>query len=205
MTNKNPNSWRDYNTAGAKNGPRPRLFKTLDRFFATRQGVALDLGCGGGRDTRELLTRGWRVDSVDDDEDAIELTLKMKTDFENLIVTKSSFENIELKQGYYDLINASYSLPFCHPKAFPSFWQKVKKSLKPDGLISCEFFGINDSWAMHPTHGTSMTFLDKATIENISKDLRLEFLKEEQYEGTSFSGALKNWHVFIYIASKATD
>lgn len=73
--------WKAYNSAGSSSPARPRLVNTLNKFFTSTPGRALDIGCGGGRDTRELLARGWTVDAIDDDDSAIELTSKLKEEW----------------------------------------------------------------------------------------------------------------------------
>ncbi len=61
--------WAAYyrNTEGRP--PRPTLLFALDRFAAP--GFAVDLGCGEGRDTIELLRRGWSVQAIDSEPTAI--------------------------------------------------------------------------------------------------------------------------------------
>ncbi len=58
---------RYYDATGDE--PRETLLDALERF--TAPGVAVDLGCGTGRDTVELLRRGWKVVAVDSEEEAI--------------------------------------------------------------------------------------------------------------------------------------
>ncbi len=54
--------WVKYYTATEGRPPRPTLLAALDRFAAEGIcGIAVDLGCGDGRDAIELLRRGWRV------------------------------------------------------------------------------------------------------------------------------------------------
>jgi len=69
--------WPDYYAATVD---RPAWGTTIDAAerFAAQVGpeapplLAVDLGCGAGRDTRELLRRGWRVLAVDAEAAAIE-------------------------------------------------------------------------------------------------------------------------------------
>ncbi|MDP8911225.1 MAG: class I SAM-dependent methyltransferase, partial [Actinomycetota bacterium] len=65
--------WSRY-YAAAGDAPRSTLLDALDRFAAEGKeaGLAVDLGCGAGRDTAELLRRGWRVVAVDGEPEAIE-------------------------------------------------------------------------------------------------------------------------------------
>src|SRR6266540_4136628 len=64
---------RYYDAAGEQ--PRETLLFALERFDAeagaTARGLfAVDLGCGTGRDSAELLRRGWRVLAIDAEAEA---------------------------------------------------------------------------------------------------------------------------------------
>jgi len=61
---------RYYDATGEE--PRETLLLALEKFDAeNRSGLAVDLGCGAGRDTAELLRRGWSVLAIDGEEEAI--------------------------------------------------------------------------------------------------------------------------------------
>ena len=113
--------WTEYyrNTEGRP--PRPTLLFALDRFAAP--GFALDLGCGEGRDTAELLRRGWRVLGIDAEPSAIAgLTARPDLPTGDLRTQVARFEDAELPPA--DLINASFSLFFCAAGAFDPLWGK---------------------------------------------------------------------------------
>ena len=59
--------WPAYYDAVADQPPHSTLVDAATRFQSegSRERSAVDLGCGSGRDTLELLRRGWRVLSID--------------------------------------------------------------------------------------------------------------------------------------------
>jgi trans-aconitate methyltransferase len=67
--------WLAYYQAVAGRPPRNTLLTALNYFEAEAPvdspRVAVDLGCGDGRDTVELLRRGWQVLAIDGEAQAI--------------------------------------------------------------------------------------------------------------------------------------
>lgn len=195
-------SWSLYNASGAEKPARPRLIETLNRFFPHSKGHALDLGCGGGRDSRELLSRGWTVDAVDSDVDAMALTSMLHKNFSGLNVRQKNFESLELQENRYDLINASFSLPFCRPEKFSVFWAQLRRSLKPGGALSGELFGLNDEWRFSPRSGLQLTFHSQADIFNLCSGLVIHELREEEFDGPTFERPHKHWHIWTCFVRK---
>ncbi|BAT54920.1 Methyltransferase type 12 [Nostoc sp. NIES-3756] len=67
-------NWSAYYKAVEGRPPRETLLKALarlDTFPTDAPRFAVDLGCGDGRDTVELLRRGWRVLGIDGAQEAI--------------------------------------------------------------------------------------------------------------------------------------
>lgn len=100
--------------AAAGTDPRETLLDALARFEAEKRapGKAVDLGCGTGRDTLELLRRGWRVVAIDSQPEAIE---RLRTHPEavaavdRLETVCAPFEDAEWPAA--DLVNSSFALP----------------------------------------------------------------------------------------------
>ena len=78
-----PRDWAAYYDKTGARAPCETLLFALDRFDAeplielgagpvSERRFAVDLGCGSGRDTIELLRRGWRVLAIDGEPAAIE-------------------------------------------------------------------------------------------------------------------------------------
>lgn len=194
--------WHNYNMAGANQAARPRLSLTLDKFFPDLTGLALDLGSGSGRDTKELLRRGWRVDAQDSDPTALRFLEELRSLYSSkLEIIPNPFEGLSLPGNHYHLVNASFSLPFCSPKHFSELWKTILDTLKPGGILSCELFGVNDDWCK----GEGAQKLSFHTLEQVKEllmPLEILELKELEKDSPSFSQENKHWHQFICIARK---
>jgi trans-aconitate methyltransferase len=72
-------NWETYYQAVEGRPPHETLLKALSIFDAEplldRPRFAVDLGCGDGRDTVELLRRGWRVLAIDKEQNAFDRLL----------------------------------------------------------------------------------------------------------------------------------
>lgn len=186
--------WKKYNEGKSSAAPRPRLMKTLDQYFDNKVGFALDLGCGSGRDSAELLKRGWRVDALDSDLPTLEAARDFfQNDLKNLSFIHADFSDLSLADEKYDLVNASYSLPFCPPPKFHKMWKEIFQSLKVGGILSCELFGIYDTWNDQSLAPKERSFFTREEVEGLFSPYKLEFLKEEEFDGPTFSLKEKHW------------
>lgn len=128
------------------------------------RGVAVDLGCGEGTDTAELLRAGWRVVAVDASEDGIGRTFARAESLglsAALDTRRVPFEALD-DLPPADLVYAAVSLPFCPPGHFEGLWQLVRNTVAArNGWIAAQFFGPNDSWADNP----ALTFHNREEVE----------------------------------------
>jgi len=194
--------WSLYYQAVVGRPPRDTLLAALERFDAEDSGIqprfAVDLGCGEGRDTVELLRRGWRVLGIDGNSEAIANLLNRPDIHQERLETQiTRFEELVLPD-YVDLINASFSLPFCPPKHFPSLWDKIVASLNSGGRFCGQLFGDRDSWAIH----TSMNHHTRQQVDVLLQPFELEFFEEEEHPGKTALGEEKHWHIFQIVARK---
>lgn len=193
--------WNAYYNAVEGRPPRETLLKALDAFEAEATGserFAVDLGCGDGRDTVELLKRGWRVLGIDAEPKALE-RLRQRTDCElSLLETQlNRFEAATLPANV-DLINSSFALPFCPPADFPRFWSEIVAALKPGGRFSGQLFGDQDSWASDGR----ITHLTREQVEQFLQPFEVESFEEENHPGKTALGESKHWHLFHIVARK---
>jgi SAM-dependent methyltransferase len=197
------NCWENFYQKTNANPPHELLINLLGYFpqgSIPAQLRAIDLGCGAGSDTVELLKRGWNVLAIDAEPAAIKhLRIKVPVEYETRLHTQvASFDSVELSPA--DLVYASYSLPFCAPDRFDQLWNNILNAIKPGGRFAGQFFGVKDSWANDP----EMNFHTEAQVRGRFANLEIEYFLEEDKDGDAVSGP-KHWHVFHIIARKKQD
>lgn len=193
-----PARWTAYYDAVAGGPARDTLLAAADAFATEgRTGEAVDLGCGSGRDTFELLRRGWRVLAIDADEDGIRRVREAAGDDPRLETRVARLEDAEW--GAWDLVNASYALFFLAPEPFARTWQRIRASLRPGGRFSGQLLGDRDTWAADP----KMTHHSRDDLIRLLDGLEVERLDEdENLNGQTATGVPKHWHVFHVVARK---
>jgi SAM-dependent methyltransferase len=189
--------WAAFYDAVAKRPPHETVVGALDRFGAP--GFAVDLGCGDGRDTVEMLRRGWRVLAIDAEREAIARLRRRTEDAPELETLVAPFHEAEWPHA--DLVNAGFALPFCPPAQFDGVWRRIVASLRPGGRFSGQLFGDLDEWV-----GTrNLTFHTREQALDLLRGLELERFDEEEADGRTALGEPKHWHVFHIIARHPAD
>lgn len=197
-------SFSAYHAATRDGGPRKTLVAALD---AAARGAdapfasdALDLGCGTGRDTAELLRRGWRVLAVDAEAEAI-AALRARPEAasagDRLATQVARFEAIALPRC--DLVNGSFALPLCGPGEFPALWRRIRDALSPGGRVACQLFGPRDSFARRADPPAIHT---RADVDALLAGMAVEMLDEEETDSITPRGTTKHWHIFHIVARK---
>jgi SAM-dependent methyltransferase len=193
--------WREYYDAMKGLPARETLVFALERFAAERMSPdarAVDVGCGEGRDAAEMLRRGWRVFAFDGQPEAIHRLLS-RPDLPPdapLEARVMSFEEVDWPP--VNLVNASFSLPFCPPEAFPTLWGRMVASLLPGGRFAGQLFGNRDGWAGEK----GMTHHTRVEVERLLAPFAVEHFVEDEHEGTTANGTPKRWHLFHIVARK---
>lgn len=187
--------WKNYYEKHKVRKVRPQLVKAVS--FCKEKINALDLGAGTLVESVYLLEQGFNVTAIDSSPETKKFAEGLDSDKFELIITQ--FNDFDLKENNYDLVNAQYALPFHGPVGFLDFINKIIKSLKKDGLFVGQFFGIKDSWN---TKESILVFHTKEDVLEMLNGLEtIEFIEEEK-DGPSASGVQKHWHVFHFIAKK---
>lgn len=194
--------WSSYYKNKSNLIPRDTLLKTLNFFDKEKKGevrhIANDVGCGHGADTLELLKRGWHVNAFDSETEGL-LLLKQSVSaglMNRLTLINQKFECIELPEC--NLLNASYSLPFCQPDHFNQLWNEIQRCIKPEGRFSGNFFGEKDEWSANK----KMSFHSRKKVDKLFCDFIIEYFDERDEDGATADGTPKHWHVFSVIAKK---
>ncbi len=97
-----------------------------------------------------------------------------------------------------DLVNASWSLPFCPPEVFDIVWERIVASVRPGGRFSGQLFGERDEWATEE----DMTFKTREEAEALLAGFELERFDELEEDGKTALGNPKHWHVFNIVARR---
>ncbi|MDA1098552.1 MAG: class I SAM-dependent methyltransferase [Proteobacteria bacterium] len=198
-TNK-AEGWRDYYQRTGRRQPRETVLDALARFEReNRVGQAVDLGCGGGCDTIEILRRGWPVLAIDAQATAMEALLARPelVEFGRRPETQvARFE--EACWPAADLVNSSFALPLCPKADFLIVWRRIHDSLTPGGRFSGQLFGDRDDWANDP----SISHFSLREVEDLLKAFDVEMFREEEAVSTTPRGKAKHWHIYHIVARK---
>ena len=195
-----PGAWSDYYDKTGRRPPRETLMRALDAFAREPGGPrrAVDLGCGGGRDIAEMLRRGWTVLAIDAEATAIEqLTARDDLPSTGRLETRiGRFEDLDWPAA--ELVNSSFALPLCPPRAFPALWSRIVGSLGPGGRFAGQLYGDRDEWFGDP----SITFHSAREVDVLLRGFEVEYLREEEDDSVTPRGRPKHWHIFHIVARK---
>lgn len=191
-----PADWTAYYDRNTTSPPEPTLLTALDAF--ARPGFAVDLGCGQGRDTRELLRRGWHVLAIDADADGISrLRSTHAADLGvRLDARHGRFEEQTWPQA--DLVNASLTLGWCTHGEFTALWRRIDESLPPGGRFAGQFHGTEDRGGGFPT----TTRLSRDDIATLFQSWKIESWTEEEVDAMTPFGIPKHRHLHHIVAMK---
>jgi tellurite methyltransferase len=201
--------WDEYHQRTVAHPPRPLLLSALRHIQAAPEPCtlqAVELGCGSGHDTRELLRQGWEVYAIDQSSAAINLLQASVSDGESVRLgtrAQSFEETVYLPRA--SLVYASLSLPFCRAETFPVLWQAILSSLAVRGWFAADFFGTNDDWVKagqvegYPVNGHS-----REELQRLLAGFSVLQWDERQEHAPSSLNQSKFWHVHSIVAQRNT-
>jgi SAM-dependent methyltransferase len=205
---KNPtdistDSWAAYYNRASTWGPSAPLLRAIDEF--QKQGIklrklsAVDLGCGEGRDTAELLKRGFHVIAIDSEAEALKRVSNrhdiLSNDKKRLQTVIARFEQAEW--GKVELVNANLSLHLCPREYLPVLWQKITKSLRRGGRFAGTLVGRKDRRCEEATR-LSQRELDELFLDSFD----VEHLGESEERIQRLNGTHYYTHMFSVVARK---
>lgn len=193
--------WSDHYQRTRGNGPHRTLITALSLFNnENKSGLAVDLGCGDGRDSLELLKQGWSVIAIDREAAALEVLKEQLGDSEEaqdrLVCVQDSFETVEIP--VCKLVNSSIALPFCELNHFPKLWKKIESSLESGGRFAGHFLGINDDWVQSGT----LIYHHPELLQGMFSKFRIDWFDEVERDYPTAAGDMKHWHLFSVVATK---
>jgi SAM-dependent methyltransferase len=207
--------WAAYFDAVAGRPPCETLLDALERFDreeprgASRPLLAADVGCGEGRDTIELLRRGWHVLAVDNEPEGLR-RLEARTPAEarpRLRTLLASYE--DLAPEPIDLLNASFSIPHCREGVFDGMWDRLTAAVRPGGRFAGQLFGDRDDWTgpgavPDPGWRGGRQHHTREQVEGLlaRAGLVAETMREQEEDGRTALGRAKHWHLFHIVARK---
>jgi tellurite methyltransferase len=197
------NRWKKYYQEKMSHPPRQFVIDALKEIPKSREvKIALDLGSGVGHETLLLLQEGYQVIAVDSQKIAFNVMLQ-RPEFEQyktkLKTIVSPFEKLGFEQlPDFDLIVASFSLPFVSPDHFDYVFSHIMQKLKSEGYFIGNFFDPGFT-SFAADDRKNMTFHSKDQVKDLFKEFTVLRFKEEKSQDKN-TGAIN--HFYIVFAQK---
>lgn len=168
--------------------------KNLEIFLRknVKPGIAVDLGCGSGRDTVCLIKNGWTVVAFDINNNADYILQKLNDEEKNRFTfVKSSIQEAELPKC--DLVVANYSLHYLKKEEFKGVIDKIYDSLNTNGHFISEFLSDKDDWAKVNPNDAFLSW--KEFKEVMGNKFELNEIRNFEMDGPTIGGEQKHWHI----------
>lgn len=193
--------WARYYAVTAERPAWLTLRRAIELFAAERQAqprFAVDLGCGAGRDTEELLNAGWRVLAIDREQAAIAVVeaatpAHLRPALETRV---ADLATVDLPSC--DFVNASLSLPFLSPDAYWGTWQRILAALPVGGRIAAMLFGDRDGSSSDP----SMTCPLPEEIRASLASFEIEHWSDREEDTQTALGEPHHFHLVELVARR---
>jgi tellurite methyltransferase len=187
--------WAAYYAATEGRPPRPTLLCALAAFEAEPPAgprLAIDLGCGAGRDTTAILEQGWRCLAIDADPEGLR---RLAATVDPAWRHRLELREMRIEEAHLppaDLVNASFVLPFLPAEGLECCWKAIEASLRPGGRFAGQLFGPRDSWVVQGRcqgHG-------RVEVQRLLAGWEIEQIEEEEVDGLTPRGTGKHWHIW---------
>jgi len=188
--------WGSYYDKLRDRPPRRTVIAALDAFGQCSDSLAIDLGCGDGRDVVEILRRGWRVVAVDSEPAALSRLMERGL-AGSITPIEARLEDVPMPIGV-ELVNSSFAMPLCEPERFHDLWARIGEALPSGGRFSGQWYGPRDSWVGR----SGITFLSRDEATALLAGFEVEMFEEEEADSVTPRGNPKHWHIFHIVARK---
>ena len=192
-------AWSGFHRGSLGRPARELLRRTLGCFDLERRppGVAVDLGCGSGAETLDLLRRGWQVHAVDADANGIAMLKEsVPPTVQPLLHTHvGSFEAFEFPRC--DLGWAGFSLPYFAAVQWLPLWSRIVTVLNVNARFAGDIFGDKHAWAVEP----QVQVLTESALRRQLEGLIVEAFDIKDGLRPS-GGELTRWNAFGIAARK---
>jgi tellurite methyltransferase len=163
--------------------------------------LAVDLGCGAGRDARELLRAGWRVLAVDVEPAAIEALVAATPELDRARLESLVADVGGLEIPQCDLVNASVSLQLLDPAAYALVFERITAALRPGGRFTGLLYGDRDEAASDP----AVTCPSPDAIRGFLRGFEVESWFEREEDGKMALGDPHHIHLVEVVARRAAS
>ena len=194
--------WPDYYAVTAERTAWATTQQAADAFGPVDPAeppLAVDLGCGAGRDARELLRRGWRVIAVDKTPAGLERLRDLTPPDQQERLETRVADLAEYEIPACDLVNANLILPFLPNDAYAATWGRIRDALGPGGRVSAMVFGDRDGFADDP----DMTCPSPDQIRGFLDGLSIEHWVDEEEDKETALGEPHHFHLIEIVATRA--
>jgi SAM-dependent methyltransferase len=159
---------------------------------------AVDLGCGAGRDTRELLRRGWRVLATDMTPEGPETLwgLTPTDDRERLETEVARLQDFEIPAC--DLVNANLILPFQPAADYEATWARILAAIPVGGRFSGMLFADKDDLTGEPDATCPTPEVIRAYLDGFE----IEYWTEKEEDGQTALGDDHHFHLIEVVARR---
>ena len=190
--------WPDYYEVTAER-PSWTTTKTAAEAFGEHPDdgprFAVDLGCGAGRDARELLRRGWRVLATDMTPEGPETLWRLTPEaHRERLETVAALQDFEIPAC--DLVNANLILPFQPAGDYEATWQRILAAVPVGGRFAGMLFGDQDQAADEE----GMTCPSPAVIRDYLDGFDIEYWTEKEEDGQTALGDDHHFHLIEIVA-----
>lgn len=164
------------------------------------KGNVLELGAGSGNETIFFLKKGYKVWSIDNDKLSHEFIYSRREilDYNSELKTFCiDFVHIPWHDfPQFNIVHASYSLPFCNKKDFYSTWNNIVSQIAPGGVFSGTFF------AQENQAPSKIILLSEQELRDMFKPFIIESFETIDEKMSVKKGGYKMQRCFKVIARK---